>query len=156
MTVLRNRTPVVMLFSFLLFFSFACIQKSPNDYRDAEMETWDLHITGEAKGTSSMFIWQSKSEENLYYVKAEFNAHIREDKYGGGEVACQGRGEIRNHHFSGTFSGSAAMRDYDEIGPVSVFVDAQGTFTSLQGSGTWKATHQDGYLEGKWSAKRAK
>ncbi|MFC1580638.1 hypothetical protein ACFL4N_06955 [Thermodesulfobacteriota bacterium] len=156
MAVLRNRASVAMFFCFLLCFLFGCVQKGPGEDTQAKMEIWDLRITGEAKGTSSMFIWQSKSEENLYHVKAEFNAKIREDKYGGGKVACKGTGKIRNNHLVATFNGSADMLNYDEIGAVSVFVDAVGTFTSLKGSGTWKATHRDGYLEGKWSATRVK
>ena len=57
MTVLRNRTPVGILFSFLLCFLFACVQTGPKEGTSAEMETWDLRITGEAKGTR-MAIWR--------------------------------------------------------------------------------------------------
>lgn len=89
-------------------------------------------------------------------MKAEFKAAIREDKYGGGKVTCNGTGTIRDNHLTATFTGSADMRNYDEIGSVGVFVEASGTFTPSEGFGEWKATHRDGYLEGKWRAKRVK
>jgi len=145
---------MVMFVGLALSISFSFLHKETYGTADTEKEIWDLQIMGNAKGNCKMYVWQSKAEKDLYYMKAEFSAEIESDSFGGGRIQCKLKGTIKNKILSGKTIGMASMNAYEEVSPVSVSGKCIGTFTESEGSGTWDATHEYGTLKGTWKAKK--
>ena len=154
MNSLKKNMTMVIFFGLALSISFSFVHKETFGAADIEKEIWELQIMGNAKGNCKMYVWQSKTEKGLYYMKAEFAAEIEEDSFGGGRIQCKLTGTIKNKILSGKTKGMASMNAYEEVSPVSVSGNCKGTFTESEGSGTWDATHEYGSLKGTWKAKK--
>lgn len=152
MTRLNSRFNTLFLLVFSMSYLFSCAHGDQIDPGDAEVEIWELQLTGQTQGTLSMLIKRTKVENDIYVIAGKFYGKIDDHIGGKGEADYKLEGRIEGDFFKASFSGHSEMAE----GPSDVNGSMNGTIFLSHGSGTWSALHSLGPSTGKYTMKKSK
>ncbi len=141
----------LVAFSFFSASAFA----GPKDHAGAQVEVWELQISGDTEGKCDLFLKRSETEKDVYFVTGKFSGKIEDTQWGAGRLDCKLTGKTRKSDFSIDWKGFANMQDGDAADmSLPVTGKAKGSLTESEGSGTWSCTHEWGMISGKWTVKK--
>ena len=150
MARLKLEFTVMFLIALALNYFFACAHKEPTETGDAEVEIWELQLTGGTQGNLNMRIKRTKIENGVYALTGKLYGKIDDHIGGKGEADYKLEGKIEKDVFKASFSGHSEMAE----GPSDVSGRMRGTISKSQGSGTWNALHALGSSAGSYTMKK--
>lgn len=149
MVGLKERLIALLVFTAALT-PFGCAHKAPTTDTDAEVEIWQLELTGQTRGKLQMTLGRIETEKDIYSVTGKISGEINDQIGGSGSADYKLVGKIENDVLTLRFNGHSQMAE----GSSSVIGTMRGSISKLQGSGTWKVVHALGSSTGQYTMKK--
>ena len=150
MTKSKYRFIAVLTFVAILSILVACASNTPTVAGNADVEAWELELTGQTVGTLKMTLKRHNDELDIHSFKGKLSGPIKDHRGGRGDVNYKLKGKIDKGIFTASIGGYSQMT----AGPSSVSGSMTGKIVGTQGFGTWRVMHALGFSTGKYSMKK--
>jgi hypothetical protein len=150
MTKLKFRFIAVLAFVAIQSILFACASNAPTVTAMAEVEAWELELTGQTVGNLKMTLKRIRIDEDMYSITGKISGSIKDDRAGLGDADYKLKGKIDKGILTASLGGRSEMAE----GPSAVSGRMKGTVSGSLGSGTWRVSHVYGYSAGKYTMKK--
>jgi hypothetical protein len=134
----------------ILSILFACASQTPTIAGKANVEAWEVELTGQTVGKLKMTLKRYYVESDIHSFKGKLTGPIQDHRGGFGDAEFNVKGKINKSVFTTNIGGYANMSE----GPSTVSGSMKGKIISSQGSGTWRIIHALGISTGKFTMKK--
>jgi hypothetical protein len=134
----------------LLCILFACSSQTQTVTAKADVEVWEVQLSGQTVGRLKMNLKRHKIENDIQTFKGKLFGPIEDNRAGRGHADYKLKGKINKGVFTASLGGYSNMT----AGSSSVSGSMKGKIAGSQGSGTWRVVHGLGTSTGKFTMKK--
>jgi hypothetical protein len=147
---LYYRLIAVLAFVAIQSILFACASNTPTVAGKADVEAWELELTGQTVGKLKMTLKRYNIEEDSHSFTGKLTGPIKDHRGGMGNADYKLKGKIIKGVFTTRIGGYSNMT----AGPSTVSGNMKGRIIGSQGSGIWRVLHALGTSTGEFTMKK--
>lgn len=150
-SVIKMKGNLIACVVFIILLSFhGCASTPPSVTKDAEVEFWQLELSGQTQGNLEMTLQRAETQKGVYSISGKIVGEIKDHLGGEGKGDYKIKGSVKDGVLKANLTGHSRVTE----GLSAITGNIQGKLFNMEGSGTWNMNHALGSSSGSYTIKK--